>query len=77
MEPFVDYTSGAPFAFTPEDREEADTQAVIGGFGSSHSLGINACFVDGHVQHLARNMDQKVFQNLSNRRDGNLVESFE
>jgi len=42
---------------------------VVGGFGSSHTGGANFCFADGSVHFLSQSIAQKIFENLGNRAD--------
>ncbi len=56
-----------------EDQSEVDSLHV-GGFGSSHTGGANFVFADGAVQFLSQNIDQKTFEQLGNRADGEMVE---
>jgi len=58
-------TSGPP-ANAPVDT------LLVGGFGSYHIGGGNFAIADGSVRFLSSRMEEKVFQNLGNRADGEL-----
>lgn len=69
----------------PEDSADApkdesgkaiDPKLYVGGFLSMHTGGTNICFADGAVKFLSSRIDKQVYQNLGNRMDGNLIESF-
>ncbi|HUG91150.1 MAG TPA: DUF1559 domain-containing protein, partial [Planctomycetaceae bacterium] len=54
----------------PRPRPDGHTPGV--GFGSSHIVGMNALFADGHVQLVSYDIDAGVFQalcNVNDRRD--------
>lgn len=44
----------------------------VGGFASSHPLGMNVAFGDGSVRFISASMPQPMFQALINRKDGKL-----
>lgn len=52
-----------------EDGKEDNKLLDVGSFGSQHNGGANFCFADGSVVFLSNNIDQKVFENLGNRAD--------
>jgi prepilin-type N-terminal cleavage/methylation domain-containing protein/prepilin-type processing-associated H-X9-DG protein len=43
-------------------------------FGSPHASGFNAAFVDGSVHTISYDIDPQLFDNLGDRRDGNVVD---
>ncbi|MFN7291872.1 MAG: DUF1559 domain-containing protein [Pirellula sp.] len=45
----------------------------IGSFGSAHSAGVNFVMCDGSVQLVPYTIDVRVYRNLGNRRDGNVM----
>ncbi|MEQ1826482.1 MAG: DUF1559 domain-containing protein [Pirellula sp.] len=45
----------------------------VGGFGSYHTGGANFVFADGSVRFLSLNIDQELYQNLGNRKDGQIT----
>ena len=45
----------------------------IGSFGSAHSAGVNFVMCDGSVQLVPYTIDGRVYRNLGNRRDGNVM----
>lgn len=55
------------------DLPQSDWNRLVGGFGSFHTGGANFVFADGSVRVVAQNIDQAVYRNLGNRRDGSLV----
>jgi prepilin-type processing-associated H-X9-DG protein len=50
-------------------RPRPDDGSLGGGFGSSHTGGMNALFADGHVQLISYDIDTAVFQALCNIND--------
>lgn len=48
----------------------------VGGFASSHAQGAHFFLGDGSIRFLSDSIDRKVFQNLGNRHDGQLVGDF-
>jgi prepilin-type N-terminal cleavage/methylation domain-containing protein/prepilin-type processing-associated H-X9-DG protein len=44
-------------------------------FGSSHPTGINALFVDGSVRPIKYTIDERIFQYLGNKSDGQVINS--
>ena len=65
----------------PEDTDDVDAEEeqkekkkknpllIVGGFGSQHTSGANFCFADGSVHFLLSSIAPKVFENLGNRAD--------
>ena len=47
----------------------------VGGFSSHHQNGANFLFCDGSVRLLMKSIDQRVYHNLGNRADGQLVDA--
>jgi len=67
--------------FIPDDSEVAgpgspDPRTSVDGFGSYHTGGANALFVDGSVRFIGSSIDAGLYQNLGNRRDGKIVTEF-
>jgi prepilin-type N-terminal cleavage/methylation domain-containing protein/prepilin-type processing-associated H-X9-DG protein len=50
------------------------TSADVLNFGSAHAGGMNAAFVDGSVHTISYDIDPQTFDNLGDRRDGNIVD---
>jgi prepilin-type N-terminal cleavage/methylation domain-containing protein/prepilin-type processing-associated H-X9-DG protein len=50
------------------------TGADVLNFGSPHAGGMNAVFVDGSVHTISYDIDPQLFDNLGDRRDGNVVD---
>ena len=48
--------------------------SFVGGFSSRHPSGANFLFCDGSVQFLKESINQRVYQSLGNRADGNLID---
>ena len=55
-------------------RPRPDDGSLGGGFGSSHTGGMNALFADGHVQLISYDIDTAVFQALCNLHDTNDIQ---
>ncbi len=51
------------------------TPAFVGGFGSRHPGGSNFVFGDGSVRFLKSSVAPKVYQDLANRSDGDVIDS--
>ncbi len=45
----------------------------VGGFSSSHNSGLNVCMADGSIHHVSFQMDLKIFANLGDREDAQLL----
>jgi prepilin-type N-terminal cleavage/methylation domain-containing protein/prepilin-type processing-associated H-X9-DG protein len=60
----------APGQFT---EDEQPGSLVVGGFGSYHTGGANFAFADGAVNFLSLSIDAKLFKQLGNRADGELL----
>jgi prepilin-type N-terminal cleavage/methylation domain-containing protein/prepilin-type processing-associated H-X9-DG protein len=56
---------------------KADPNLHVGGFSSRHPGGSNFLFGDGSVRFLKTSMRPKVFRNLANRADGELISADE
>lgn len=52
-----------------EKDAEPDPLLIAGGFGSYHTGGANFCFASGSVTFLSDSIDPKIFQNLGDRAD--------
>jgi len=52
-----------------------NTNPVYDGFGSSHPVGCNILFADGHVQHIRYDVQPTVFAVLCGRADGQRVDT--
>ncbi len=48
----------------------------VGGFGSSHAGGAHFLVGDGSVRFISQNITPQIFQNLANRKDGELPADF-
>ncbi len=48
---------------------------IVGGFGSSHSIGANFLFGDGSVRMIKKTIRLDVYRRLGNRHDGNPISS--
>ncbi len=48
----------------------------VGGFSSYHSGGCNFAFCDGSVRYLSKSIETKLFQQLGNRADGELLAGY-
>ena len=59
-----------------EKEGEPDPLLVAGGFGSQHTGGANFCFASGSVIFLSNSIDQKLFQNLGNKADLEMMGEF-
>lgn len=59
--------------YNASDLPQTDWNRWVGGFGSFHTAGANFLFADGSVRFIGNNIDGKLYQNLGNRHDGNLV----
>ncbi len=51
------------------------TPAFVGGFGSRHPGGSNFSFGDGSVRFIKSSISAKVYQDLGNRADGDVIDS--
>jgi prepilin-type processing-associated H-X9-DG protein len=63
----------APGGAAPIPASPARSLLGVGGFNSSHTSGANFLFGDGSVRFISRNVLMKVFQQLGNRADGELL----
>jgi prepilin-type processing-associated H-X9-DG protein len=63
-----------PDNFNSSNPSAAFNDLTVGGFDSQHSSVCNFLFGDGRVLCLSRSIDTKVFQQLGNRADGQLLE---
>ena len=52
-----------------EEEGEPDPLLVMGGFGSQHTGGVNFCLANGAVVFLSNSISPKVFKNLGDRAD--------
>ena len=59
-----------------EAEAEPDPLLVAGGFGSQHTGGANFCFASGSVRFLSTSIDQKLFRNLGNKADLEMMGEF-
>lgn len=53
---------------------KSDDPLVSGGFSSPHLGGMNYVLADGSVRFLSFNIDEKTYQAMGNREDGQLIE---
>ncbi len=53
-----------------------DPRTSVGGFGSYHSGVCNFLLVDGSVRSIGSSVDTRLYQNLGNRHDGQIVSDF-
>jgi prepilin-type processing-associated H-X9-DG protein len=77
-------TGRNPFATATQGQRLAEFQTLIddgiiplgyvGGFASWHRLGANFLFCDGSVHFLKESIDQRVYQRLGHRADGEIID---
>jgi prepilin-type N-terminal cleavage/methylation domain-containing protein/prepilin-type processing-associated H-X9-DG protein len=67
----------AELAVAEELKKLADVpeELRVGGFGSNHASGANFLFGDGTVRLISPDISRRVFQQLANRADGELLKS--
>jgi prepilin-type N-terminal cleavage/methylation domain-containing protein/prepilin-type processing-associated H-X9-DG protein len=74
-QPDIDPATGQSLPVRQAPADDADPN-LVGGFSSPHAGGAHFLMGDGSVRFMSNNIDPKLFQNLGNRRDGELVGEF-
>lgn len=64
-----------PKPIPPKPLPPLNNPQYVGGFASSHPVGMNAAFGDGSVRFISESMPQPMFQALINRKDGKLAQA--
>jgi prepilin-type N-terminal cleavage/methylation domain-containing protein len=74
--PVSDAVDHYAVSFGGEDSEQPEGKTAVGGFGSHHPGGANFCLASGTVLFLSNSIDPKVFENLGNRADLEMMGEF-